>query len=138
MGAGASVVSLGRAGTGSAASVVGLPLVARLGLRNRPPSFADADFLPSPSVASPSEMAPAFFSFLVPRVLKNDWRREFFPFSGVVAVAAGEATGAEVSEVAATGAAVSVVAAGTDEAPVSPFSSALISFLSYSRSVIAS
>jgi hypothetical protein len=94
-------------------------------------------------VASPSEIAPDFFSFLVPRVLKNDWRRVFFPFSEVVAVAAGEATGevtgAEASgvavEAAAAGATVSVVATGTDELPVSAFSSALISFFSWFRLV---
>ena len=130
-----SVVSLGRPDTGSAILVVGLPLWARLGLRNRPPSFEDADFLPSPSVASPSEIAPVFFSFFVPRVLKNDWRRLFLPLSGVVAAvigdANGEVIGAEVSVVvAAVGTRVSVVAVGTDEAPVSTFSSALISFFS--------
>ncbi len=80
-------------------------------------------------------MAPAFFSFLVPRVLKNDWRRLFLPLSGVVAAvigdASGEVTGAKVSVVvAAVGAGVSLVVVAADEAPVSAFSSALISFFS--------
>lgn len=65
--------------------VVDLPLgTARLGLRKRLPSFDD--LLPSPSSPSPSEVASAFFSFFVPRVLKKDVRRAGLVLSGAAPV----------------------------------------------------
>ena len=85
--------------------VVALPLgIARLGLRKRLPSFDD--FLPSPSSPSPSEVASAFFSFFVPRVLKNDVRRAGLVLSGVALVMFESIAAVEGSVDAAAGVAV--------------------------------
>lgn len=52
------------------------------------------DFLPSPSVPSASEAPPVRFSFLVPRLLKNDERRLPFVVSGETGVVVGVVAGA--------------------------------------------
>ena len=82
--------------------VVDLPLeTARLGLRNRLPSFDD--FLPSPSSPSVSVVASTFFSFFVPSVLKKDVRRAGLVLSVAALVVVDSFAAAEGSVDAAAG-----------------------------------
>ena len=118
---GASLLTGAGVSTGSVVALVpevvgsGLVLAAgvgRLGLRKSPPSFNVGDFLPSPSVPSASETTSFFFSFFVPRLLKNDVRRAGFVVSGLT----GELTAAvDDSFVAAAGSVAVPVAAGVVE-----------------------
>ena len=78
--------------------------VARLGLRNNPPSLDD--FFPSPSVFSDSEARSDFRSFLEARLLKKDERRLGLVASGVVADSATGAVGSVVAAVVSLGTAV--------------------------------
>ena len=104
----ASAVSVGGA---EDSVVVVLPLeTARLGLRKRLPSLDD--LLPSPSSPSPSEVASAFFSFFVPRVLKNDVRRAGLVLSGAALVVFESFAAVKGSVAAAAGVAVVSVPEG--------------------------
>ena len=112
------------------------PLAARLVLRNKSPNFPEADFFPSPSVPSASEVASAFFSFFVPRVLKKDDRRLSLAGSGVVAVPFEglSAVSAGVEAVGASPEAAGVPAAAAGSSPFfSVFSSAFSSFFSLEK-----
>ena len=107
------VVSLGR-GTSAAVDLVSLFFLgaARLALRSRPPM--PPSFFFSLSVNSSPEVPSAFFSFLVPKLLKKDVRRlsegevavvvaAAASVTGLVSVVAGAAVGAAVSVVVGTG-----------------------------------
>lgn len=112
----AAVVSVESGSGGVASELFGarLPLATRrLGLRKMLPNLVGVFF--SASTASVSESVSDFFSFLVPRVPKKEVRRLSLVPSGVVAVAVGLPTAAEISGLSVAGSATAeaeVVASG--------------------------
>lgn len=93
----------------------------RLGLRKILPNLLGVLF--SPSTASESEGVSGFFSFLVPRVPKKEVRRLSLVPSGVVAVAVGLLTAAEVSGLSVAGSAAAEAEVTSGEAVVTGSSS---------------
>lgn len=99
-----------------------LPLgTRRLVLRKIFPNLVGVFF--SPSTASESESVSDFFSFFVPRVPKKEVRRLSLIPSGVVAVAVGLLTAAEVSGPSVAGSATTEVEVASGEVVVTGSSS---------------
>ncbi len=120
----APVISVESGSGGVASELFGarLPLATRrLGLRKMLPNLVGVFF--SPSMASVSEGVSDFFSFLVPRVPKKEVRRLSLVPSGVVAVAVGLLTAAEVSGFSVAGSATAEAKVASGEAVVTGSSS---------------
>lgn len=120
----APVISVESGSGGVASELFGarLPLATRrLGLRKMLPNLVGVFF--SPSMTSVSEGVSDFFSFLVPRVPKKEVRRLSLMPSGVVAVAVGLLTAAEVSGFSVAGSATAEAKVASGEAVVTGSSS---------------